>query len=207
MKSKNQFVRVTAAALLSMGVAALSGCGKDLKQATQEPRLMKVWEGQCATSDLLRLSVKPYFKFSGSEYKEVHTFYSEANCVGEAVDLTYRGEFTIRDEVAGARKVDFRFDHVEVTALNQKGKDTLEAVKFCGTPTWELGKNVVLDGKTGGVTCPLRTVPTGEFNIYAFENEKLFLGKAGLRGGPTKEADRPTSVDRDQVFVPSGRNL
>lgn len=175
---------------------------------------MKIWEGQCSSSDLLNLSSRQYYRFSGSDYKEVHTFYGEKNCVGEAIDITYKGEMTIKEAMvindgaaAKARKVDFRFDHVEVTALNPAGKAALEKVGFCGVKFWEAGKPVVLDGKTGGIACPLRTVPTGEYNVFALENETLFLGKTGLSGGATKESARPTSIERAVPFVKSERKI
>jgi hypothetical protein len=186
-------------------------CGSTIKDATQrfeEPQLMDTWEGKCAKSDILDLSAKPYFKFSGNLYQEAHTFYSDADCVNEAVEVTYKGELTLRETNSEqVRKVDFRFDHVEVKALNASGKDVLDKVGFCGVAAWEVSKVVNLEGKTGTLACPLRTVPTGEFNVFKVEQDMLYLGKSGLRGGATTESSRPSAVETANPFTKSKKSL
>lgn len=198
-------------ALISVGVAAaLLGCGadKNLKQSAAEPTLMQTWEGACASSDLLDLSLRTYFEFSGAGYKEVHTFYSEKDCRGEAAEVRYTGALTLREQAPnGLRNVDFRFDKVDMTVLGPKGKEILEKVKFCGIESWAMGPAIDLTGKTGTAGCPLRKVPTGEFNVTAVENNVLFLGKSGLRGGADVEKDRPTEVERDKPYHVSARKL
>ncbi len=188
-----------------------SACGsqvKDVRQRIEEPQLMDTWEGKCAKSDLLNLSAKPRFKFSGNSYQEVHTFYSDADCVSQAVNITYKGELTLKETSAEQiRKVDFRFDHVEVAALNDAGKGVLDTVAFCGVKAWEVNKPLNLDGKTGTVACPLRTVPTGEFNIFAVKEGVLYLGKTGLRGGAAAEASRPTALETESPFTRASKNL
>jgi hypothetical protein len=205
---------VTSASTVALTVLTsffAAGCGstiKDAKQRFEEPLLMNTWEGKCAKSDLLDLSEKPYFKFSGNFYQEVHTFYSDADCVSPAVDITYKGELMLHEaNPEKIRKVDFRFDHVEVAALNPAGKDVLESVGFCGVDTWEVNKAVNLEGKTGTLTCPLRTVPTGEFNLFKLDSEVLYLGKSGLRGGTTTEGSRPTAIETDRPYTKSTRKL
>ncbi len=197
--------------LVSMGIAAaLMGCGadKNLEQMAKEPKLMQAWEGPCASADILDLSMRTYYDFSSADYKEVHTFYSEKDCRGEAAEVRYTGSLALKDAAPnGLRNVDFRFDNVELNVLGPAGKDVLEKAKFCGIETWSMGSPVNLNGKTGTAGCPLRKVPTGEFNVLSIENDVLFLGKSGLRGGADVEKNRPKEVDHDKAFRASARKL
>lgn len=189
----------------------ITGCGKDKElnsNAVAAPELMRTWEGGCESSDILDLSLRTYYKLDGADYKEVHTFYAEKDCRGEAAEVSYSGVLAAKDKAPnGTRSIDFRFDRVAVMATGPAGKQALEKAKLCGVETWELGKPVDLAGKTGTFGCPLRKVPTGEYNIISVENEVMYLGKSGLRGGATVESDRPTTVDHDKPFRPSQRQL
>jgi len=192
-------------------LAVLAACGSDGKSGSQgvsASELMRTWEGECRSSDILDLSMKTYFAFDGDDYKEVHSFYAEKDCRGEAAEISYTGVITPKEKAPnGERNVDFRFDKVEAMAVGPRGKEVLDKAKFCGIETWELGKPVLLNGKTGTLGCPLRKVPAAEYNLAVVEQDVLFLGKAGLRGGASVEKDRPTKVDRDTPFRPSDRKI
>jgi len=189
---------------------ALAGCGaaKNAEQALEEPGLVGSWEGVCSSSDLLGLSHRPYYRFAGAQQIEVHRFYQEKECVTPAAELRYEGEVKIGDEVQPqVRKLDLRFDSVKVTAITEDGRKALEKVSLCGVGAWVLGTPVDLSGKTGTLTCPLRKVPTGEFNIFSLEKDRLYLGKVGLSGGASVESDRPTTLERDNGFGPYSGTL
>ena len=207
---KNVTGKLTALAL----TALLAACGndknlgKEIGQNVDEPELMRTWEGDCHGSDILDLSLKSYFAFDGDDYKEVHTFYAESDCKGDAAEISYTGAITLKEKAPnGERAVDFRFDKVEAMAVGPRGKEVLEKAKLCGIETWDLGKAIELNGKTGTMGCPLRKVPAAEYNLATVENKILFLGKFGLRGGASVEKDRPTKVDRDTPFCPSDRKI
>jgi hypothetical protein len=192
---------------------ALAGCGKsqdsrDLDHPVSEPRIQQTWQSDCASSELLDLSQRTYLKFSGTAYHEVHVLYSEAGCVGEAVEVRFGGNFALHEpSPADTYSADVRYETVELTALSPAGRDVLEKAKFCGVERWELGRAENLVGRTGTLFCPLRKVPSGEYNLVSIEGDKLFLGKSGMRAGATVESGRPKEVDHDRPFRTAERDL
>ncbi len=196
--SKICFYGKTLAMVSMLLVIGCEKTKKEIRQQVEEPKLMNTWEGTCAKSDLLGLSMKTFYKFGGTDFTEVHSFYSETDCKseGHAADLTYKGDLTLKDETPKGREIDLRYDHVSIKPINKVGMDALNKIELCGKDDWALDKEIDLDGKTGGVKCPLREVPTGEVNLFAITGSALYLGQTGLTTGATRDADRPTEVDK-----------
>lgn len=206
-KGSKQFIKTLA---ITMGVGLfLAGCGedsptKDAENLVKAPSLMDTWTNECKESEILELSTRKYIEFSGNNFVQLHEFYSKSDCQSPAVALTYRGTFTLGEkENTGAWTVDSTFNTAQVTALNAFGQKVLETAKFCGIATWPINQAMTVGNQEN---CPVKSVPSIEFNRALVESDKLYLGNSSLTNGVRNPNERP-NIERDNVMTAIDRNL
>lgn len=193
------------------GALTLMACSKESVQQTfQEPRLMKNWETKCASSDILDLSKRSYFAFSGDTFKEVHTFYQDETCTQPAAEATYTGTFNLGPGPtgeAGATALDLKYDKAYMVAVTEAGKEKLEGVKLCGHDSFPLNAQVEMTPDSAGILCPMTTAPSARYEIYRMDGDKLYVGNAGIGSRAKTEGERPTALDMENPYVPTNRAL
>lgn len=211
-------MKITFSSLVGTGLIGaatfLAGCSKDtaksVQQRVEEPSLMKTWEAKCGSVELLDLSGRNFYEFTGAQFKEAYFAYADEDCKAGSLEVLYQGDLTLGDKADnGVRKVDLAYKSVSVRPLNADGQKLLEAAEACGIKTWPLEKfQDVTALEKKGVCNLLGEVPSNDYNIVLLENDKLYLGASGvMEKRAQKESDRPDKVDREKEFQPSQNKL
>ena len=195
----------------SLLIAALFvvGCGdenptSEITNRVKAPKLMQTWGGECIESEILQLSGRMFLEFDGNNLKQVHEFYNSSDCNSPAARLVYEGEVNVRDaEPSGAYPLDVTFKKSELVALNETGKDALEAVNFCSVETWNVNQPVTVNQNQN---CPLKAMPATEYHRSLVEGDKLFIGEFVLGEGVSEPTERPT-ISRDSALTKVDRDF
>ncbi|MGE0616801.1 MAG: hypothetical protein AB7P04_14310 [Bacteriovoracia bacterium] len=182
------FVVFAAAGVLGVAVSCSNGASA-VKNAAVAGNVMGTWEGKCHDSDLLDLSMQEFLMFEGADTQLVQRFYSEDDCREPAVIVRYKGSFVVREDVAetpGGKQVDFEYNTVTVTALNEAGRKTLDNTDFCGHEEWMVNTEVDLTVNSTRDLCLLYDTPHAKYDIFLVNGDEL---KMGLKEG---ERDKST---------------
>lgn len=205
MMSKTKSMALVSGVMLV--AASAIGCGNsvdDAKEAAKAPELQKSWQAErCDSIGSLRLigaSTRQGYEFSGETLKKVDQIYSEADCVEPAVSVTYTGVFTTHDEIApDVSPFEVTFQSVQVVPMNEKGKDLLNTVNFCGKKDWAIHVPADLTAAARGNLCPLDALPKSRFDIYSVQDGVLYFGK-GDDDDLTAAESRPVELDTEDPF-------
>ena len=195
-----------------VGTALMVACSKEaVEQTVAEPRLMKTWETTCTSGAPLPFSKKSYFEFSGDQFTEVHTFFTNEDCTEPAAEIQGHGKFSLGEQViaeSGAKPLTLNYENAQMVALNDKGSEGLDLANFCDVDVWPVGQVVDLTSNSASFTCAaVTTAPSARYEIYRIDGDKLFVGNAGVGSRAKTEGDRPTQVDSNTPYVPSQRSL
>lgn len=167
---------------------ALIGCGKaketaqNLAQRVEAPEIMHTWGGKCEGSQLLGLSMRTFYQFSGNKIYEQKEFYKAGDCNAPAsATVKYTGDFDLQGDstvVKGAKDIHIRWQTAATSSTDDIGKKFLAVY-------------------------PLMKVPADEYNIVKADssNKVLYLGEKGLGRDLSKPTERPAKLaDKSPLY-------
>lgn len=148
-------------------------------------------------------STSTVYRFQGEGLTRTTNIFESSDCSGEvAIVFVEEGKFDVLDDNTtpdGAKLVNFNYEKVSVKIQNQKGVEAANAISLCGTNNWSDNQEADVTTKAADLTCYNATVPRLVANIYKLEGSALYLGTPAKDG--VGEASRPTSLDRNQVYI------
>jgi hypothetical protein len=191
-------------ALISLTSLAFVACGKgsnknpiaNIKQAAADRDLQNTFQSDCSTKvgalfvsgvatagAATVKSLRTQYDFKGANVSRRMTYYTSADCSGEAFNYTENGSFeTHKDQKTndGGYSVDMHFKKVSAKALNDAGVTIANAIGICDKKDWQVGKEVDVTDHSADMTCYGAAEPRDDFNIYRVDNGVLTLGNASL---------------------------
>ncbi len=209
-RKKNMIYKKTkiAFSILATGLA-VTACGEkaphNLVTASQNearaPALTENWRSNCVKSSLFDVSMLVEYEFAGDAFIERYRYFSESDCRNdsEAANIRYLGRFEVLAAVEPGG-IDMRYEEAKIQIKNETGRKIVDAVDFCGREEWAIGDEMDLTNAARGVTCPIKSVQQGRFDLFKVENKTLYFGTGYLEGDAENPADRPRNLKMDQPF-------
>ena len=196
----------------ALGARLVIGCGKttsDVVNTVKEPGLMKTWSLGCDKAEILDVSAKSYYQFSGKDLTKAYELYTDNGCSRAAVLIKQEGTFDLRGNdtrTADAKAIDFHFRKVVVTAKDPEGQKLLEKVGFCDHNSWPVGQAIEVTNNLGSLKCPLPKLHD-EYDIYKVQDDSLTLGEGKFFGRAESADKRPSKLATDKVYHPENRSF
>lgn len=165
------------------------------------------WTSECHDSDLLDLSERVTYLFTGNEFEKRYRFYNDENCndSSRAVELSYYGTYEVVDAKANnepdAKGLNLEYTRVVALASNQAGQEVLNAANFCGKSDWPVGEEQEITRSSGETKCPVREVPATVHEVYVIQDDRLYFGKTDWFSDQESAGERPQEINKEEAFT------
>lgn len=176
---------------------------KDLQGSFQSDCNLKpfdaLWSGLATNLGASVKSSRTEFKFEGANITRTTTFYTSADCAGDAYALRETGTFELETDKKkktndGGKQIDIKYEMLTANALSDAGREVANATALCGLKDWQTGKDRDVTPQSAQANCYWAKVPRQDYNVYRVDAGRLFLGNDS-KAERTPE-QRPASLEK-----------
>lgn len=186
--------------------AALAGLmlGAGAFAADSELNLSGKWSAPCRDISGGKWIEETFDFARGDHFRREQKIYTEKACpiLGLYESRSYAGYYKLGIPVKddpGVKSLDFTITEVSATAYGDKAVEEFNKSKLCKMTDWKQGQKRDITG----FLCKGETVPAGTvvYDAVLREGDKLYFGDKSYFRDSSNIKARPTSVDRDTVFL------
>lgn len=196
------------AGALALALAACNSSDSDggvrnlVDEDVRESGIVNTWKSECQNVllDLFGLAAqREEFRIAG-DIRKVTTYYETNDCKDAIIEVQETGSYDNVDKSGDNFEIDIHWDKVELKAINDRGRDLLETVQFCGFETWNVDQYQNVTDRTSDNPvidrCWTKT-PRDQFDLFRVDGDTLYFGSSADKSAPE---GRPTSVDESVPY-------